>query len=60
MALTDLQYNCLEVAIDHLIEHLKDVSSTKHNNRNVDVELEATKCLKNSLRMMNNDFGIKS
>jgi len=56
MALTDLQYNCLEVAIDHLIDHLKEVSKEERDYRNTDVELEATKCLKNSLRMMNNNF----
>ena len=54
--LTALQYNCLEVAIDHLIDHLEEVCTEERDYRNVDVELEAAKGMKNILRMLNNDF----
>jgi hypothetical protein len=51
-----MQYNCLEVAIDHLIDHLEEVCTEERDYRNVDVELEAAKGMKNILRMLNNDF----
>jgi len=56
IALTNMQYNCLEVAIDHLIDHLEEVCTEERDYRNVDVELEAAKGMKNILRMLNNDF----
>ena len=52
IALTNMQYNCLGVAIDHLVDHLEEVSKEEP----VDVELEATKGMKNILRMLDDDF----
>ena len=43
--ITPLQFNCIEVAIDHLVEELEDVVNTG-GLKHAEAELEATKAVK--------------